>query len=80
MGIFDFNQSNILPMKKLYSFFLVLVLLFAASLVSCGPNSDTMPDAAELFNDDAIIEAFDNAEYDPTDPPDSTYDPFPDGN
>lgn len=59
---------------------MVILVVAAASIVSCSPNPDTMPSTAELFNDDAIIEAFDNAEYDPTDPPDSTYDPFPDGN
>lgn len=64
-------------MKKLYALILVLVVFVMAA--SCGPNPDTVPDAAELFNDDAVVDNFVNDRFDPTDPPDSTYDPFENG-
>lgn len=66
-------------MKKLYALFLVLMLFGSAAVVSCGPTEDMVPDSAELFNDDAVVDNFVNDRFDPTDPPDSTYDPFENG-
>lgn len=80
MGIFDFNQSNFISMKKLYAL-IVLVVVFAVA--SCSgfyeekENQQDMERYWEELNSQSKEELKD-ATYDPTNPKDSTDDPFGD--
>lgn len=80
MGIFDFNQSNFISMKKLYAL-IVLVVVFAVA--SCSgfyeekENQQDMERYWEELNSQSKEELKD-ATYDPTNPDDSTENPFPD--
>jgi hypothetical protein len=58
-------------MKKIYTLLLML-MIFGLGLASCADFSDEIP--ADLNNDPSNV--LQDQRYDPTNPPDSTYDPF----
>ena len=60
--------------NKFYTLVLIALVIAGGSLVSCTPDADVEP-FEEIFNETDKNVLLDERR-DPTDPPDSTYDPF----